>query len=721
MNNDNDLIQEFKLCKRNPLNIIYNLLGRELGTYSCSVYTNSVFNREYSNRHEKTTFNHLKKVYLAVTPNYSILNVKTPNCYLKRFSPDGRYLIAYNQHLNGIQIFEFHGSSSGIADIDKINKNNQSNNQSKNESNSFNKSFVNDKTDFNDFESDQFRFRAFSTYFSEKANLRLTDNGELINRECALFYNNNYLIVASSEYINDEALPQYSDIASNNESIHYSAVENYTIYLIDIRKGKLCDKLKFNADKINLTNNQSLCLFKNTFSVLSLQNQTIYVYNIMKLNNTNSNSFKLKFMPINSIGRFSFSDDAEWLNMQNVINPHKSARRSLNNSPGNSNRLNNFSQHSTRGFTETSFTSMKNRIISHFYKEAMQNNTLNQFYVNLNTILNLKMYRMQLLDDRHIIIKYVNLDQLVTQKPSITITTTTTNNGISNSTSSTATSTNAQNSNNPNPALNSNNPIESIANTVTNTNQNNVNIQQNNPTATISTTSWGITTVQNVINENTVPFYFVIYDMITGKILNILRNTSPQLLDVFENFQDYFSLSSLDGYYSDLNQRNSNMDSNYSYGSSFNYHTLASNNIYAKQIYSKHVKSVSKFNTQSEMTKCLLSLLPISSQSYSTSPYLDHSLFSYDEKLISNLERPKPIGDQIIKFNNRETGRLAFKMYPGLQTASTQNNIRHHHSASSRRLVAVIWHPREPFCISVQRASTEYNVNFHVFSKNNLI
>jgi hypothetical protein len=718
MNYDNDLFEEFKLSKRKPLNLIYNLIGRELGTYSCSLYTNSIFNSDYSNRNEKTIFNHLKKIYLTVAPNYSILNVKTPNCYLKRFSPDGRYLIAYNQHLNGIQIFSFLGSSSGIADIDNINKNFQSQKQSKNESNIFNKIYANDKTDFNDFESDQFRFKAFSTYFREIANLKLIDNGELINRECALFYNNSHLIVASSEYINDEALPQYSDLATNNESIHYSTVENYTIYLVDIKKAKLSDKLKFNADKINLTNNQSLCLFKNTFAVLSLQNQTIHVYNIVKLNNTSSNNSKFKFVPINLIGRFSFPDDAEWLNIQNTNNPQKSSRRSSNNSPNNSNRLSNFSQQSMRGFTETSFTSMKNRIISHFYKEAVQNNTLNQFYVNLNTILNLKMYRMQLLDDRHIIIKYVNLDQLVTQKSSITITThTTTNNGIPNVATSGA---NAQ-AQPTNPIVNSNNPIESINNTsnniIANSNTNNVNIQQNN--STTLTTNWGITTLQNVINENTVPFYFVIYDMNTARILNILRNTSAQLLDVFENFQDYFSLSNLDGYYSELNH---NINSNYAYGCSYNYHTLASNNIYAKQIYSKHVKSVSKFNTQSEMTKCLLSLLPISSQSYSTSPYLDHGLFSYDEKLISNLERPKPIGDQIIKFNNRETGRLAFKMYPGLQTASTQNNnLRHHHSASSRRLVAVIWHPREPFCISVQRASTEYNVNFHVFSKNNLI
>lgn len=42
-----------------------------------------------------------------------------------------------------------------------------------------------------------------------------------------------------------------------------------------------------------------------------------------------------------------------------------------------------------------------------------------------------------------------------------------------------------------------------------------------------------------------------------------------------------------------------------------------------------------------EATKRLLSQLPISAQSYSNSPYLDLSLFSYDDKWVSMLERPK--------------------------------------------------------------------------------
>lgn len=45
----------------------------------------------------------------------------------------------------------------------------------------------------------------------------------------------------------------------------------------------------------------------------------------------------------------------------------------------------------------------------------------------------------------------------------------------------------------------------------------------------------------------------------------------------------------------------------------------------------------------------LLGQLPISAQSYSSSPYLDLSLFSYDDKWVSVMERPKTCGDHPIR------------------------------------------------------------------------
>ncbi len=148
------------------------------------------------------------------------------------------------------------------------------------------------------------------------------------------------------------------------------------------------------------------------------------------------------------------------------------------------------------------------------------------------------------------------------------------------------------------------------------------------------------------------------------------------------------------------------------YGNSFNFHTLPSNNSYSRQ--SLH-QSLSNFNyNRNELTKTILFQLPISPQTFTSTPYLDHSLFSYDEKLISNMERAKAIGDQLIKFNVRDSGCSCFKLYTGRQNSANQQNSEYQ---PMKRLVTFIWHPSQPFCISIQRNSQEYNVNFHVYSK----
>jgi de-etiolated-1 len=56
-----------------------------------------------------------------------------------------------------------------------------------------------------------------------------------------------------------------------------------------------------------------------------------------------------------------------------------------------------------------------------------------------------------------------------------------------------------------------------------------------------------------------------------------------------------------------------------------------------------------KYGGPTEAVKRLLAQLPISSQSYSSSPYLDLALFSYDDKWVSMMERPKACGDHPIR------------------------------------------------------------------------
>ena len=99
-----------------------------------------------------------------------------------------------------------------------------------------------------------------------------------------------------------EDRPNFYEIYTNNEAVTPSTrfpLEDYTIYLINLENGDLCDYRDFKVDKIFLSHNQGLYLYKDTLAVLSVQHQTIHIFKI-------ANG---KFINLRKIGRNCFEDD----------------------------------------------------------------------------------------------------------------------------------------------------------------------------------------------------------------------------------------------------------------------------------------------------------------------------------------------------------------------------------------------------------------------------
>lgn len=131
---------------------------------------------------------------------------------------------------------------------------------------------------------------------------------------------------------------------------------------------------------------------------------------------------------------------------------------------------------------------------------------------------------------------------------------------------------------------------------------------------------------------NAQPALLVVYNMVTAKVLAAYDNASTQLLTHFENFSDFF--------------RNARMSTDCQYMCS------PSNNIYARLQQQRFKQTIisARYGGVTEATKRLLAQLPICAQSYSSSPYLDLSLFCYDDKWVSMMERPKACGEHPIRF-----------------------------------------------------------------------
>lgn len=542
-----DIICDESIPPRNilPQNIVLRLFRRESGLYPRG--TEGFVTREF---------------YQNIYPNLTVVNVEKPAGFLRKFSPDGKYLIAFSFDQTSVEIYRFLGTAAAASLVygwqDDIVPN------------------VNSHVPYT------IRSRIFEKLFKLKSSVNVSQLNKQLNRECSLFTNDGkYVIVGAASFIPEDNRPSFYEIYTTNEAItpmSKYALEDFSIYLVDIQNGRVTDSIEFNVDKIFLSHNQGIYLYNNTFAVLSVLHQTIHIYEI----------YNGQFMALQKIGRFCCEQEKTLYNMA-------------------------FPNLTHRPFREATINSLKHRVLAFLFRRAKYKRDetgdsfeLRKFYQFFDQYKNLRMWKMQLLDENHLLIKYAS-EEVVSLK---------------------------------------------------------------------------------VLEPNSHPSFFVFFNIPESRVLEVYDNTSRDLLHLFENFCDMF--------------RNAQVQSDIQFPCS------PSNNIYAKLLQQKCKQTIisARGGGIIEATKRMLAQLPISAQSYSSSPYLDLNLFSYDDKWISVMERPKGCGEYPIRFFGRDSGLFKFRIYPGLQERQQ--------SASTRRLVAFTFHPTEPFAISVQRVNNEYVVNFHI-------
>lgn len=200
--------EEIKPRRISPQNIVIRLRHRE--TY-CT--------RQWISQFHVTRYFHQN-----VMPNFTVVNIDKPPCFLRKFTPDGKYLLAFSSDQTSIEVYEYRGPSAAedllanISSEEKYTKNN------------------------NIEENVYIKNRIFQAFFRLKHTISVTTNGEQLNRECSLFTDDSrYVIVGSAAYISEESNLVYFDIYRNNESVSLnsrSPLEDYSLHLIDIVNGE---------------------------------------------------------------------------------------------------------------------------------------------------------------------------------------------------------------------------------------------------------------------------------------------------------------------------------------------------------------------------------------------------------------------------------------------------------------------------------------------------
>ncbi|KAJ3268835.1 acid phosphatase det1 [Terramyces sp. JEL0728] len=176
--------------------------------------------------------------------------------------------------------------------------------------------------------------------------------------------------------------------------------------------------------------------------------------------------------------------------------------------------------------------------------------------------------------------------------------------------------------------------------------------------------------------------FFVFYCLDTKQVQGVYENSSPELLHLFET-NPCFTSSSFPDDQTTI--------------------TTVCNNKYAKELIKKHMYAVLKAKNggKSQSIKRILSALPINPQSFSESPYFNLDFFSFDEKVINSCDRLRNCTDYPVKFFDRKTGRLVFKLR------------RRRISSGRNKNCLYVFHPTDPLIIAIQSVDSYTIINLH--------
>lgn len=234
-----------------------------------------------------------------------------------------------------------------------------------------------------------------------------------MNRECSLFTNDNrYVIVGAASYIGEEHRPPFYELYTTNDHItptmrygidtvnsnkshkqrninfllyYRSPLEDYSIYMIDLVTGQVTNQINYKCDKIFLSHNQGIYLYNNLLAVLSVQHQTIYVYEIIDG----------MFYNVLKLGRFCSEEEQH---LYSLVGETQIPIR------------------------EATIGSLKHRLLVHLYRSAVHESNriqnkypLRKFYQFFDQYRQLRMWKMQLCDENILLVKYAS-ESVVTLK-----------------------------------------------------------------------------------------------------------------------------------------------------------------------------------------------------------------------------------------------------------------------------------------------------------------
>ncbi|GJD07816.1 Light-mediated development protein DET1 [Galdieria sulphuraria] len=335
-------------------------------------------------------------VYRAIVPNGgATLDVKLPNIIIRRFTPDGKYLVCFSQNQKDLVVYRYVGphfcTKGPVSDIESMNK-------EKNHSDILNS--------FEHF---------FSLHFQRTVALR---SEILCKTFCIAGLNGTCLIVASW------SPPQASSSIDDRETVSSTSrerpalnfvpcLEKLSLHTVNVETGCLCDSWSLRDDFVDLENHSGVHLLEDTLLVLSLRFQKLHILKLLPSG---------MLVPFKEIGPHCFEDDSlviaqmeererrfrlslenhKWFSLRGVhwnFEPEEVLESRVENT-GLGNGM------ASRGF----YAGLMHRILTYFYTHSMysdnvDSNSRSQFFDRFQDYTSFVILKAQLLDTEHIILR----------------------------------------------------------------------------------------------------------------------------------------------------------------------------------------------------------------------------------------------------------------------------------------------------------------------------
>ncbi|KAL6585659.1 acid phosphatase det1 [Orobanche minor] len=415
----------------------------------------------------------------------------------------------------------------------------------------------------------------FESFFTQLYSLALASTGELISKDFFLYVEENQfgLFATSTAQVHDAS-------AVGGAVPGIPSIEKITFHLVRMEDGVILDEKVFHNDYINLAHNMGVYLYDDLVAVLSLRYQRIHILQIRDSGH---------LVDVRLIGEYCREDDELFLSSsaQCTSIPDRNSTNSVANG-----------LHQDQHSQEVSFLGgLKQRLLSFIFQGFWSEEDdpvlrlqclKKKFYYHFQDYADLVLWKVQFLDRHHLLIKFGSVD------------------------------------------------------------------------------------VGGARNTDNHPAFFAVYNMESTEIISFHQSSADELYKMFEVFYDHFHSSSKNSFYMNFLSTHSNnihaleqLRSSRNKASSLPQGLSLQNYKYALDVcfcftnctvtrwylLSCYInqgpqlmiaiwthKQYRKRGWDEELTwicfvKKMLSTLPINCQSQSPSPYFDHSLFRYDEKV----------------------------------------------------------------------------------------